>query len=77
MKDFLGKELKVGDTVVFSHANYTTLGIGRIVKFGKKQVILDCYYAYGGVKFTTDKEHTASWNKPIQRYPFDVVKVEE
>jgi hypothetical protein len=76
MKDFLGRELNVGDLVAFSHANYTKMGVGRIVKFGKVQVILDCYYGYGS-KFVTDKENAPSWSKPIQRYPCDVVKLED
>lgn len=75
MKDFLGKELNVGDMVAFSHSNYTTMGVGYIIKFGRTQVILDCYYGYGG-KFTTNRDECASYRKHIQRYPQDVVKVE-
>ena len=44
MKDLLGKELRVGDTVVISGAKYTDLAICHITKFGKKQVILDVCY---------------------------------
>lgn len=75
MKDFLGKELNVGDTVVFSVPHYHELGIAHIAKLGKKMVTLDVFRKYGGV-FKPMSEAT-KYDRALCRYPQDCVKVEE
>ena len=41
MKDKLGKELKVGDAVVFIAPGYRTLVIGTILRFTPQMAVID------------------------------------
>ena len=77
MTDFLGSELKVGDTVVFANANYQTLAKGRVNKLGPKMVVIEAWYGWGRAKIVNDPEQAASYARRITRYPQDVVKVSE
>lgn len=74
MKDFLGKELSVGDTVVFSIPHYHGLAKGHIDHFAKVMVVLDVTIACNGVKPMSE---ASKYDKAICRYPEDCVKVEE
>lgn len=75
MKDFLGKELNIGDTVVFSIPHYHGLAKARIDHFAKKTVVLDVTRDYNyTVKSMSEADE---WAKPICRYPQDCIKVEE
>lgn len=42
MKDFLGKELSIGDEVVAIRLRYKALDKGKVVRFTDKMVILEC-----------------------------------
>lgn len=77
MKDFLGNELKVGDTVVIAGSKYTALAIAHIIKFGKKQVILDVCNNWSGEIIPLNSSEYSSVKKPICRYPDECLKVEE
>ena len=76
MKDFLGRELKVGDTVVFEIPHYHKLAKAKIDHFSKKMVVMDVTTAYTntGIKPMTQ---ASKYDKAICRYPCDCVKVEE
>lgn len=75
MKDFLGRELNVGDTVVFSVPHDHRLAKARIDHFSKKMVVLDVVRSgSAGVKPMSEARH---WSKAICRYPEDCVKVED
>lgn len=76
MKDLLGRDLSVGDTVVIASSKYTDLAIAHIVKFGKKQVILDVCYSYYDKIIPINSPNIPSWAKVICRYPQDCMKVE-
>lgn len=74
MKDFLGRELNVGDTVVFSVPHYHVLAMARIDHFSEKMVVLDVTIrGNGSVKPMSEAN---KWNRAICRYPKDCVKVE-
>ena len=75
MKDFLGNELNVGDTVVFSIPHYHGLAKGRITKFAPKMVVLDVANGYGH-KIVPISE-APLYAKAIARYPYDCIKVVE
>lgn len=73
MTDLLGRELNVGDTVVFSLHRCHTLGVARIDHFAKKMVVMDVTTRFGKlIPMSEGNEH----NKAICRYPGDCVKVE-
>lgn len=72
-RDILGRELNVGDTVVFSVPYYHELSVARIHHFSKKMVSLDVCFQCG--KCVPISECSSIY-KPICRYPSDVVKVE-
>lgn len=61
MKDFLGKELEVGDYVVLVRPNYRELMLATIIKFSPKQV---------RVKWGEGKYEQTS------QYPYQLIKVE-
>lgn len=42
MKDFLGNEIKVGDTVVYCRLHYRELSKGVVEKLTPKMVIIKC-----------------------------------
>lgn len=64
MKDFLGRELVVGDVVAFEGVNGGGLVLGRIEKFTPKQAAL-----------TPLTDHS-SWRKTITRYSSQCVKID-
>ena len=72
MKDFLDRELNVGDTVVFSVPHYHGLAKAQIDHFAEKMVVLNVYG-----KRLAPKDKAASYAKAVCRYPEDCVKVEE
>jgi hypothetical protein len=41
MKDFLGNELKVGDTVIFIEPNYRNFQKGKIFKITEKTIFIN------------------------------------
>jgi hypothetical protein len=67
MKDFLGRELVVGDVVAFEGVNGGGLVLGRIEKFSPKQASL-----------TPLSDHN-SWSskKTISRYSSQCVKIDD
>ena len=65
MKDFLGRELTVGDVVAFEGVNGGSLVLGRIEKFTLKQAVI-----------TPLTEHF-SFRKTISRYSSQCVKVDD
>ena len=73
MKDFLGRELNVGDTVVFSIPHYHGLEMAHIHHFAKKMVVLDVVNSYSGIKPMSE---ASKYDKALCRYPEDCVKVE-
>lgn len=76
MKDLLGRELNVGDTVVIAGSKYKDLAIAHIVRFGKKQVILDVCYSWLDKIIPLNSPNIPSWARAICRYPQDCLKVE-
>lgn len=52
MKDYNGRELKVGDYVSIVHPHYRNLVKGRIVKFCDVQMKVEYSAAYGGLHST-------------------------
>lgn len=72
MKDFLGRELKIGDEVVFSIPHYHGLAKAHIVKFAPKMVVLDV--TVWGHKAIPMSE-AGKYDKATCRYPHDCVKV--
>lgn len=74
MKDFLGRELNVGDKVVFSVPHYHELGVAHITKLGKKMVTLDVFRGYGRL---IPMSEASKYDRAVCRYPGDCVKVEE
>ena len=64
MKDFLGRELTVGDVVAFEGVNGGGLVLGRIEKFTLKQTVL------------TPLTENYSFRKTISRYSSQCVKVD-
>lgn len=75
MKDFLGRELNVGDTVVFSIPHYHCLSKAHIDHFSKKMVVLDVFPDYGHK--LTHMSKASQYDKAVCRYPQDCVKVED
>lgn len=75
MKDFLGRELNVGDTVVFSVPHYHGLAKAHIDHFSKKMVVLDVVRSGRGKIKPMSEAY--EWDKAICRYPEDCVKVED
>jgi hypothetical protein len=75
MKDFLGRELNVGDTVVFSIPKYHGLAKAHIDHFSKKMVVFDVFYSYGH-KLKPMSE-AGKHDRAVCRYPGDCVKVED
>ena len=75
MKDFLGRELKVGDEVVFSIPHYHGLARAHIAKFSPKMVVLDVTTGYSGRIMPMSE--AGSYAKATCRYPQDCVKVVE
>ena len=71
MKDFLGRELNVGDTVVFSIPHYHGLSSAQIDHFSDKMVVLNVYG-----KNLIPKSEARPYYKAVCRYPGDCVKVE-
>ena len=67
MKDFLGRELAIGDVVAFEGVNGGGLVLGRIEKFSPKQASL-----------TPLSDHN-SWSskKTISRYSSQCVKIDD
>jgi hypothetical protein len=76
MKDYLGRELNVGDLVVFAGSKYTAICLAHIIKFGKKQVILDVCYSWKDTIIPIDSPNKPTWAKAICRYPQECLKVE-
>lgn len=75
MKDFLGRELEIGDEVVFSIPHYHGLARAHITKFSPKMVVLDVITGYGHT-FRPISE-AGKYDRAICRYPQDCVKVVE
>lgn len=74
MKDFLGNELNVGDTVVFSIPHYHGLAKGHITKLAPKMVVLDVtVYGHKAVPMNEARKY----DKATCRYPQDCIKVVE
>ena len=74
MTDFLGRELNVGDTVVFSIPHYHGLAKAQIDHFSKKMVVLDVTTSYSGR--IRPMSEASKYDKAICRYPQDCIKVE-
>lgn len=74
MKDFLGRELNIGDTVVFYIPRYHGLAMAHIDHFAKKMVVLDVFSRFG--RILTPMSEASKHDKAICRYPQDCVKVE-
>lgn len=73
-KDFLGKELKVGDAVVFIDSDHKELKRGVITKLNAKQAtILDPANAKKYEKWGADK---IGYGKTCKHYT-QIVKIEE
>ena len=66
MKDFLGRELTVGDVVAFEGVNGGGLVLGRIEKFSPKQASM-----------TPLTDHNSWTNRTISRYSSQCVKVDD
>lgn len=75
MKDFLGNELNIGDTVVFSIPHYHGLAKARIDHFAKKMVVLDVTTAPRSQGCVKPMSEASSYDKPLCRYPQDCIKV--
>ena len=65
MKDFLGRELTVGDVVAFEGVNGGGLVLGRIEKFSPKQALI------------TPLTENYSFRKTISSYSSQCVKVDD
>lgn len=72
MKDFIGRELNVGDTVIFSVPHYQGLAKAQIDHFSKKMVVLNVFG-----KGLRPKSEADRYDKAVCRYPGDCVKVED
>jgi len=66
VKDFLGRELAVGDVVAFEGVNGGGLVLGRIEKFTPKQAALTAL----------TENNSYNWRKTITRYSSQCVKVD-
>jgi hypothetical protein len=66
MKDFLGRELTVGDVVAFEGVNGGGLVLGRIEKFSPKQASM-----------TPLTDHNSWTHRTISRYSSQCVKVDD
>lgn len=66
MKDFLGRELTVGDVVAFEGVNGGGLVLGRIEKFSPKQASM-----------TPLTDHSSWTYRTISRYSAQCVKVDD
>lgn len=75
MKDFLGTDLYVGDTVIFSIPHYHGLAKAQIDHFSEKMVVLDVTRC--GKKGVKPMSESNKYAKAICRYPEDCVKVED
>lgn len=75
MKDYFGRELFVGDRVIFALPKNQELASANILRFGKVQVVLDVKYGYASKLVPIDSDDASPWSKPICRYSKDVVKV--
>lgn len=75
MKDYFGRELFVGDRVIFALAKNQEIASANILRFGKATVILDVKRGYGYRPVSIDSDDAPPWSKHICRYPKDVVKV--
>ncbi len=64
MKDFLGKELEVGDSVIYIEPGYKNLTKGKILKITDKRVRITDYHDRNGIK---NRDNT------VIRRPEDVV----
>lgn len=67
MKDKLGQELVIGDTVVFNPPVYKGLGFGKIVSFTPK----GCRVAFN----RSGKQHVSTPDESSVQFSGDVVKV--
>lgn len=67
MKDFLGNELKVGDTIIFIEPNYRNFQKGKIFKITEKTVFINWQNPQYGI----DSGDT------LKQYGYQVVKVAE
>lgn len=47
MQDFLGRELQLGDFVIFKNPGYSDLTLGKVVKITPKMVRLEYKSRYG------------------------------
>jgi hypothetical protein len=66
MKDFLGRELTVGDVVAFEGVNGGGLVLGRIEKFSPKQASI-----------TPLTDHNSWTYRTISRYSSQCVKIDD
>lgn len=73
MVDFLGNELRVGDTVVFSKNVYCEIAVAKIHHFGKMKVILDVTHHNGKLYPLSEKD---PWERLVSRYPRDLIKLD-
>ena len=55
-KDYLGKELNVGDAVVFNEIKYKRLRTGVVKSVSEKMVTLTVDYSSGGIKVNTVRQ---------------------
>lgn len=65
MKDFLGKELKVGDEIVYMSTGYQSFHKGEIVKLTNKRIAIE----------RLRDVPKPSWEDPTYRHPSTVVKI--
>lgn len=75
MKDYFGRELFVGDRVIFALPKNQEIASANILKFGKVKVILDVKNGYSSKPVPINSDDAPSWSKSICRYPKDVAKV--
>lgn len=61
MKDFLGKDIAVGDTVIFNPPRYKGLIKGRVVKFTPKMIKI----AYVGSGFYRGSNEVAEYSNQV------------
>lgn len=68
MKDFLGKELSIGDSVVFIVKGYRAYDTGKIISFNEHQVKVKYFYCAN--------ENCQTEVRTIHQDPWQLIKLE-
>ena len=64
MNDKLDAKIFIGDPVAYGTSGYVGIGLGIVLRFGKKQVVIQCGLKSGG------------FNSTVNRYPNEIVKID-